>query len=185
MWDVEMTKQDQIEALRVPVKKRCGLMYPLPATEIQDGELSHSGAETLQRTDEEVKEIRRKKALSYAIRLRVAEMQQPVTKRFTPLKGQMYPLTVTENTDDSEQIQSGVESFQSIAKKKSYAMSTKRNLALRQKLGELLKLEQKTRGGITNDTATNLLLGLGRITSGSTTRCGGRTTSFVTSYYRN
>ncbi len=94
--------------------------------------------------DEEVNEIRRRKALSHAMRKRVAEMHlQP--PRFAPLKGQMYPLTASEIADDSEQRQSRVDAFQLKPKKRSYAMSTKRDLAVRQKLRELLKLEQKTR----------------------------------------
>jgi hypothetical protein len=119
-----MTKR--VVELRVPVKKRYALMYPLPATEMEDGELGQSGGATLQRTDEEVNEIRRRKALSHAIRLRVAEMQQPVTKRFAPLKGQMSPLSATENSEGAQK-QSGVEAFQSTVNRR------------------LLKLEKKAR----------------------------------------
>jgi hypothetical protein len=106
----------------------------------QDGH----GAETFQRTDEEVIEIRGRKGLSHAMRKRVAEMHLK-PPRFVPLKGQMYPLTANEIPDDSEQRQSGVDAFHLKPKKRSYAMSTKRDLAVRQKVRELLKLEQKTR----------------------------------------
>ena len=111
-----------------PVKKprAYALRYPLPACEIADGELIQSGVdtlETLQRTDEEVNEIRRRKALSHAITLRVAEMQQPVTKRFAPLKGQMSPLSATENSEGAQK-QSGVEAFQSTVNRRLLKLDT-------------------------------------------------------------
>ncbi len=74
MWDVKVTKSDRKEAfsydmkkrvsvLPRPVKKRYGLMYPISATMIPDGERTQSGVEALQRTDMEGKEKDRKRAL--------------------------------------------------------------------------------------------------------------------------
>ena len=118
-----MTKR--VEEVRVPVKKRYALMYPLPATEIEDGEVGETGGATLQRTDAEVNERGRKKALSYAMkkalsyamRKRVAGMQQPVKKGIAPLKRQMSSVSTTVNAKGAQK-QSGVEAFQSTVKRR-------------------------------------------------------------------
>ncbi len=86
----------RVSVLPRPVNKRYGLMYPILATVIPDGERTKSGEEALRRTDMERKEIGRKRALSYAMRKRVSEMQQPLKKRVAPLKGLKYPVAANK-----------------------------------------------------------------------------------------
>jgi hypothetical protein len=109
-------------AIRQRVREQCTAgsieMYlQLAKKKRQQANQEGNRAETFQITDEEVNEIRQRKALSHAMRKRVAEMHlQP--PRFAPLKGQMYPLKANEIADDSEQRQSRVDAFQLKPKKK-------------------------------------------------------------------
>ena len=109
-------------AIRQRVREQCNagsieLYLQLAKKKRQQANQEGNGAETFQRTDEEVNEIRRSKALSHAMRKRIAEMHLP-PPRFVPLKGQMYPLTPNQIADDSEQRQSGVDAFQLKPKEK-------------------------------------------------------------------
>ena len=183
-------KRTRIPDTNEPVKKPrpSALRYPLPS-EIAEGELLQSGVDTLQtRADLDRNEHGRSKALSFAMRKRAPEMSQPV-KKAPPSVRTSYPIQKTDSTD-VEKVQSVVDTFQAKAvwtETKEFGQrpfhwqcaNASRKWPIAKMYSKGSRKGRMLGRGTTNDTATNGFLGLGRITSCCTTRCGCRIPAIV------